>query len=114
MMLFTEEKNIFLKALNVILILWLIGAIVFCYGNVINLVMPEPIRTHDEYKATDCRYFQKEEENNQEEYCESQYENYKQMANRNTYYNKRNLLIASGNVVIVGGVLILLNKKKQK
>lgn len=114
MSLFTEEKNIFLKSLNVILILWLVGAVVFCYGNIINLIMPEPTRTYEEYEAMDCRYIPEEEGTEKEDYCKSQYDNYKQMIKRNIYYDKKDLLVAFGSVIIVGGVLILLNRKKQK
>lgn len=112
MTLFTEEKNIFLRALNVILILWLIGALVFCYSNVVNIVVPEPVQTYEEYEKTNCRYIS--EELDEEEHCESQYESYKQMITRNRYYDKRNLLIAFGNVIIVGSGLAFLNRKKQK
>ena len=113
MNLFSEKKNIFLKIVNVILLIWLLTALFFCYTNIINLIMPEPIQTYAEYRSGSCIYFDDLTDEEKDKRCEELYESYKISSERSSYYNKKNLIIALGNVIIIGSALVLLNKKKE-
>lgn len=112
--LFADSKSLFLKIINVILLIWLLTAVFFWYSTSIALIMPEPIQTYEEYKGLSCQYFDEEvTEQKREQTCRNRYESYKGDHRRSYYYSKRGLVIAVGNVIIVGTTLVLLNKKKE-
>jgi hypothetical protein len=118
MNLFNDKKNIYQKIVNIILLIWVIGALVAFYAATIDLIFPsEPVMTYKEYKATRCIvYNEQSSEPKTEIYpvdCQSQYDGYKTDLKRNNYYKRNNMLISLGNVIIVGTTLWLLNKKKE-
>jgi hypothetical protein len=116
--LFNNKKNIYQKIVNIILLIWFIGALVVCYSTIVELLFPsEPVITYNEYKATRCiTYAEKSASDTSQIYnpdCKTQYDVYKTDLKRNNYYKRNALLMAFGNVVIVGTALWLLNKKKE-
>ena len=42
-----SRKNIFLKIMNGILLLWFVGALAICANNFITMLMPEPFLTYE-------------------------------------------------------------------
>ncbi|MGI6325076.1 MAG: hypothetical protein ACOXZS_03965 [Bacilli bacterium] len=114
MNLFSSKKNIFLKIMNGILLLWFVGALAICANNFITMLMPEPFLTYEEFKAERCGFFKEHTEEDSEEPCQSQYNNYKTTRKRDNYYNRRGLLVALSNVIIVGSTIYTLNRKKEE
>jgi hypothetical protein len=114
MNLFSNEKSLFLKITNIILLIWLIVALTVSYSSIINVLFPEPALTYEEYEISYCRYFEEgKTETEKEELCKSQYEQEKVYKNRGLYDSKKGIFISSGNVVIVALALFLLNRKKE-
>ncbi len=114
MNLFCEKKNIFLKIMNGLFLIWLITALIILFANVINVLMPDPSLNYEEFKATNCHYMIKEaNEEDDEEECLRQYDISKMNRRINLYHNTRNSLIALGNIIIIGSTMIFLNKKEK-
>ncbi len=107
MNIFGKEKDFVLRIMNLILCLWLIGAITYFYVSVVNILMPEPKRSYEEYEVENCYYFKFEE--NYKEECKTQYENYLTRIDEERYQRKKDLFITFGNGVIVLGTLYFLN-----
>jgi len=112
MNIFGKEKDFVLRIMNLILCLWLIGAITYFYVSVVNILMPEPKRSYEEYEIESCYYFKLEE--TYQEDCEAQYGNYLERMNDDKYQNKKDLFITFGNVVIVLGTLYFLNNSRRE
>jgi len=113
MNLFSEKNNIFLKIMNGIFLIWLITSLIVLLANIINIVMPEPLKSYNEYKTTNCYYSDKNSnEEESEEWCQRQYEGYKDRRYE-VYNNKKNSMIALGNILIIGATMVFLNKKKE-
>ncbi|NLL44945.1 MAG: hypothetical protein GX247_04710 [Mollicutes bacterium] len=112
MHLFSKEKDLIHRVANLILILWLVIAIFIMYNSFINTIIKEPILTYDEYKIENCGQYIPKNEYDDEDFCPSQYEQYKFSRKNNEYYNKKNLINSLGNVIIVGTFIFLLNKKR--
>jgi hypothetical protein len=113
MNLFSDKKNLFLKVVNVILLLWFIGALIVCYSSIVNLFLTS-IQSYQEYKSYNCIIYDNSKDNNATpKYysdCYQRYDAYKQ-SQRNQ--NLKNLFIALGNVIIVGSTIRFLNNKKE-
>ncbi|NLL44944.1 MAG: hypothetical protein GX247_04705 [Mollicutes bacterium] len=110
MNLFNKEKDLILKVTNLVLLLWLIGSITIFYINLVDVIMPKPLMTYDEYRSIHCEY--KTFENKEE--CQTFYNSYKK-ANENSVYRKQKIILTSlGSVIIVSATLYLLNKKKKR
>ncbi len=114
MNLFSNKKAFFLRVVNVILLLWLLIALIYCCVGIVNLLMPEPLETYKEYQSVSCRYFDDTwSEAKKAQACQDQYESYKVSLKNKAYYNKRSLAIAISNILIVGTALVLINKIKE-
>ena len=113
--LFAKEKDIFLKIINSILVLWVIVAIVITLAVGINIVNRERVLTYEEYKTEKCDLDKiPTEEIDIDEIKENCYESYKydkQNINRINKQNNNNFLIGLSNILIVSLFLNLLNKK---
>lgn len=110
MKLFSKEKGIIFSALNAILIIWIITAIVLAISNFSYIVIKEPVYSYQEYESINCdlEYETKEE-------CERYYNSYKADVKYNDIEYKRSLIVSIANIVIVSSVIFILNKEtKQK
>lgn len=115
MKLFSSEKDIFLKIVNSILVLWLIIAIVITFGVGIKIINREEILTYEDYSIEVCTLDQiPSEEVDQELTSDNCYASYIQEKKEIESMNKSNvdnILISISNVVIVSLFIHLLNKK---
>lgn len=111
MNLFSKEKDLIHRIANLVLILWLVGAIFVCYSSFINMIIKKPVLSLEDYQVEYCSKARPAEEIDSIDYCDKQYEQYKITSKDNDYFEKKNLINALGNVFIVGTFLYFLNKK---
>ena len=112
--LFSKEKDIFVKVINFILILWLMIAVVITFGVGINIINKTTMPTYDKYKIEECELDKiPQEEIDKETYnnCYNSYLEDKKNAEVMHKSNANNILISICNIVIVSLALNLLNKK---
>lgn len=120
--LFSKEKDIFLKVINSILVIWLMVAIVITLGVGIKLINKEEILTYEEYAKEVCVLdklpyectgdeCKKETDEERNENCEYYYMIDKNKINKMNKANVDNILISISNIIIVSLFLHLLNKK---
>ncbi|MDD4831555.1 MAG: hypothetical protein PHR09_01680 [Bacilli bacterium] len=103
MILFSKEKELILKILNGVLLVWFLGAIVFTLNNGINLLVDEP---SIEDKIETCKMHRVEEEGT-DCGCDSMY-----YYDDSEHYELKSLYYSIINVIVVGPALYFLNKKK--
>ena len=103
MILFSKEKELILKILNGVLLVWFLGAIVFTLNNGINLLVDEP---SIEDKIETCK-MQCVEEEGKDSGCDSMY-----YYDDSEHYELKSLYYSIANVIVVGPALYFLNKKK--
>ena len=116
--LFSKEKDIFLKIINSILVLWLIAAIVITLGVGIKLINKDTVSTYENYskevcmldKIPDVEIDSKTTESN----CKNSYKTEKKRVDKMNKANTNNFLIGLANVVIVSLFISILNKKTLK
>lgn len=121
---FGKDVDIIKRILNLVLVLWFVGALFVILNSTINFLIREPKITYDEYKANGCSYYDgaytskmlgypiddlTDEE--QEKYCIAGYKGYEYNYNNN-FESIKNILYSLGNAVIVGGFIFIINKKK--
>ncbi|MBP3635810.1 MAG: hypothetical protein J6J17_05105 [Bacilli bacterium] len=120
--LFSKEKDIFLKVINSILVIWLMVAIVITFGVGIKLINKENIGTYEEYAKEVCVLdklpyectddeCKKEIDEERKENCEYYYLQDKKSVDQMNKVNIDNILISISNIVIVSLFLHLLNKR---
>lgn len=120
--LFSKEKDIFLKVINSILVIWLMVAIVITLGVGIKLINKEEVLTYDEYAKEVCvldklpyectdEECKKETDEERKENCEYYYILDKKEKEDMNKANIDNILISIANIVIVSLFLHLLNKR---
>ena len=115
--LFSKEKDIFLKIINSILVLWLIVAIVITLGVGIKIINKDKVMTYEQYSKEVCMLDQIPNEEidmaTTKENCRMNYtsdKNYKKEMNK---ANNNNFLIGISNIIIVSIFIHLLNKKSK-
>ena len=117
MNLFNKDKDLIFKIANLILIIWLIGAITVFWMKVTDTIYPTRIPSYDEYKITYCvkniNYMETPEGEIIVE-CEDEYDNQISYLKEIRYENKKQLFILFGNIAILTGILYMLNRKKDK
>lgn len=115
MRLFSSEKDIFLKIVNSILVLWLIIAVVITFGVGIKIVNKDTIPTYEEYSKEVCTLDKiPSEEVDQKltnDNCYASYIEEKKEIESMNKSNIDNILISISNVVIVSLFIHILNKK---
>ena len=113
--LFSKEKDIFLKIINAILIIWVMVAIVITLGVGIHIVNREQILTYEEYKVSQCDLDKIPEEEvdseTTEQNCRANYLSDKHFQEQTDKENVNNFLIGLSNIIIVTIFMHLLNKK---
>ena len=115
--LFSKEKDIFLKVINSILIIWLIAAIVITFGVGIKIVNKDKVLTYDEYAKEVCMLdkipSEEIDSTTTEKNCRNSYKYDKKNIQRMNKANNENFLIGLSNIVIVALFMDLLNKNKK-
>lgn len=113
--LFSKEKDIFLKIVNAILIIWVMVAIVITLGVGIHIVNREKVLSYEDYKVMQCdldKIPQEEiDSKTTEENCHASYISDKHYQEQMDKENVNNFLIGLSNIVIVSLFMHLLNKK---
>ena len=112
--LFSKEKDIFVKVINFILLLWLMVAIVITLGVGINIVNEQKVPTYDIYKNEECELNKIPTEEMDKETYNNCYNSYLETKKNSEVMHKaniNNILISICNIVIVSLGLHLLNKK---
>lgn len=104
MNIFSREKDLVQRFLNLILVIWIVGAIIFAYSNLVDLVFDYNAYTYDEYREFNC----KGEFSN----CENNYNSYKYDIKSRRNDTTKGLIESFGNIVIVSGFLFFVNKNK--
>ena len=115
--LFSKEKDIFLKIINTILVLWLIAAITVTLAVGIQLINKDSVTTYENYakevcmldKIPDVEIDSKTTENN----CKDSYKVEKKRVDKMNKANNNNFLIGLANIVIVCLFLSILNRKSK-
>ena len=115
--LFAKEKDIFLKVINSILVLWLIASIVITFGVGIKIINKDRILTYEDYSKEICMIDKIPEEEidmtTVKENCRTNYNYDKSETQRMNKANTNNFLIGLSNIVIVSLFMNLLNKKSK-
>lgn len=122
MKLFSKEKDIFLKIINSILVIWIMIAIVIILGVGVKIINKDEIGTYEEYAKNVCVLdklpyectgdeCKKETDKERKENCEYYYMIDKKQIDRMNKANIDNILISLSNVVIVSLFLYILNKR---
>lgn len=115
--LFSKEKDIFLKVINSILVLWLIAAIVITFGVGIKIINKDVVLTYEEYSKEVCMLDKIPEEEidakTTERNCRNNYKYEKKNIEKMNKANTNNFLIGLSNIIIVSLFMNLLNKKSK-
>ena len=113
--LFSKEKDIVLKVINSILVIWLIAAVVITFGVGIKIINNNEMLSYTDYSQQICDLDKiPAEEIDQDTIKDNCYASYISEKKDNESYNNanvNNILISLSNVVIVTLFLSLLNKK---
>ena len=112
--LFSKEKDIVLKVINSILVIWLIAAIVITFGVGIR-IFKDVTLSYSDYSKQICDLDKiPMEEIDQQTIKDNCYASYIAEKKENESYNKanvNNILVSLSNIVIVALFLSLLNRK---
>ena len=120
MILFSKDKEIILKIVNAVFLLWFIIALLAIGNITINMLVMEKTQTYEEYKLISCGSLSIKNPSDpalnkgvSEADCKLMYDQYKYNNRNNTYYQKVDLYKGIANAVIVLGTLFILNRKKE-
>lgn len=116
-MFFNKEKDFVLKLVNIVLILWLVGAISALQFSLTELFFKDPKLTLSEYEIYYCnnyREYLEEIYSSDEDDCVKQYKIYEK--EHKTFDNDKikYVVMALGNVIIVSASLYFVNKERKK
>ena len=113
--LFSKEKDIFLKIINTILILWLITASVITIAVGIQLINSEKVLTYEDYSKEVCMLDKIPQEEidikTAQTNCRTSYKVEKKNIEKMNKANTNNFMIGLSNIIIVAAFTSLLNKK---
>ena len=113
--LFAKEKDIFLKVINFILVLWVIAAIVITLAVGIQIINKDKVLTYEEYSKKICLLDQIPQEEidlqTAQRNCRNSYKYEVKNIEKMNKANTNNFLIGLSNIVIVSLFMNLLNKK---
>ncbi len=109
--LFGKDKELVLKLINAVLIIWFIAAIIISFNLLLNITVRERPMDFAEYRQTFCdgRKFEAMEPN-----CDSMYRTHRRDRDNNRQYEIKSFAVGLFNVVIVGATIYVLNRKKNK
>ncbi len=106
--MFDKEKDWILKLVNLILILWLIGSLIFFYTSVVDVLIEEKPMPYNLYKQKHCEYLDDEVE------CQRMFDSSKEYDRDFNNRKKRDIFISIGNVALVSTTIKILNKRRNK
>lgn len=113
--LFSKEKDKYLKAVNMILILLLIGASIITLATGVYMINDENIPSYKEYKTEVCALDKIPEEEidseTTESNCYNAYLSYKKDSRHKSKANNNNFIIGLYTIIILSVFMALLNKK---
>ena len=109
MNLFSKEKEIILKIINAILVVWILIASVVIVNNLVYIVVKDPEITYEEYKLVNCSGAKKSEILLEDD-CQAEYKSENINNRLQNYYYYRSIIICLAQILIVGGTLYLFNK----
>ncbi len=109
--LFGKDKELVLKLINAVLVIWFIAATIISFNILLNLVVKEEKINFKDYKQVNCIYINEEynETNCKEMYNSNRRENRSYMQDQ-----KKSFAVGIFNIVIVGTTIYVLNRKKGK
>ncbi len=110
--LFSKEKELFIKLINGILLIWLIIATVIIFSDIVNLCIKDPKLTYDEYKLVNCEVSSDDIINEKE--CKDRFNADEINENMQNYYYYRSIVICLANFLVVAGVMFLLNRDNEE
>ncbi len=115
MKLFSSEKDIFLKIVNSILIIWLIISIVITFGIGIKIINKDEVVSYSDYSKMVCDLdkipVEEVDQDLIKDNCYASYISEKKKTENMNKTNVDNILILISNIVIVSLFISLLNKK---
>lgn len=123
MKLFNSEKDILLRILNLIFLIWFIVALIVLYNGVVNYLLKDNIESFSIYREKNCLVEFCEEdgttvcsinsEKTEEDIkCENQYKLYEKEILRNQNQYLRQILSSILIMLTVSSTIIYTNKKK--
>ena len=107
MKLFDKNKELILKILNAILLIWIVASLCISISNVVNLSIKENNIKYEDYKILYC------DNDLDESDCKDSYKMEQLFNEQEHIAYKKSLIVSLSNAVIVSGVLILLNTSKK-
>lgn len=115
-MFFNKEKDFVLKLTNIVLILWLIGAISAFQFSLTDMLIKEPKLTLSEYEVYYCngyRGYKEEITSPVNDDCNDQYAVYEIEHSKYDNNEIKFVVMALGNVVIVSIALYFINRERK-
>ncbi len=106
MKLFSKDIDLIKRILNLVLVVWLLGAVIFSYTSLIDLVLEKENYTLKEYQTLYCKDIIDID-------CDRNYKIHQQQQKRTKYYNLKTFANSVGNVIIVGAFMFLINKSEK-
>jgi len=118
MNLFNKEKDLILRIMNLILIVWLIVALILTFAATYNLIDYESKMSYQTFKDGGCTEwysFRNEEERElTETECRANYVRYERNYEQTRRSRRLFLTISITQVILVGGTLFIINRKKKE
>ncbi len=109
MRLFNKDKDLILKIVNLVFLVWLISAIAFFQVSIVDIIIPNQMENYEQYEELYCN---NGEDTGLKDNCKTRYEleikHYQDTKRR----NKKTLFNSFGNVVIVSIAIFVLNKDR--
>lgn len=112
--MFNKDKDLILRIMNGVFILWLVIALVFVVNSGLNLIMVNEKLTYQEFQDSGCSeypYYEKKEEVS-EEHCKTEYVFYERSYSEQRKHSRISLYTTLFQLVFVSGTLYIINRKK--
>ncbi len=125
MKMFSKEKDLIHRIVNLIFIVWFVTTLIFLYNGLINVIVKQPAQSYSVYKVNNCNIKDCSEtsdsvctapdlndETVEEKDCRSKYELYLSDNKRRDVVYKKNIISSTISFFTVSITLYLLNKKR--
>lgn len=107
MKLFSKEKDLIHRIVNLIFVVWFIAAVVILYISMVELLFKKPSDNFETYKAKICAGMT-------DEACNESYASQQYNEKLDDYYKQIASINAAGNMVIVGTATYLINRPSKE
>lgn len=124
MKLFDKGKDLIFKITNLVLVLWLVGAMTGLWIKLTDVIYPQEMPTYKNYKLIYCSYYSntdgtvipatKDNVSSNDDTCKSNYNLEASNLEDSKYNDKKDIFMLLGNVIIVGLAIYILNRKKDQ